>query len=324
MFRYREFVYAVYQEQSFSKAAQKLFISQPSLSAAVKKAEEAVGVPLFDRTVKPVRLTEAGQQYIEAVRQFHQVTGNFESYLQAVGRLETGSLGIGSNQLLSSLVLPRYVTDFINQYPGIQLSLVDANSTTLQNKILMGELDLVIDNTRPSEKLYEKKRLTTEHLLLAVPASRPENRAARDYRLCYEDILAGKHKKAPPVPLELFEDIPFILMNRDNDTRSQTNAIMQEARFSPRVLMEMDRLMTLYAYVELGAAASVVSDTLIRNVPANNTLFYPLAGRHTKRGIYVSYKKNKYCSAAMRTFIDSLGDLQSMETGGNMTDSLPK
>ena len=313
LFRYRDFVYAVYQEQSFSKAAQKLFISQPSLSAAVKKAEEAVGVPLFDRTVKPVRLTEAGQRYIEAVRQLQLVSDNFEGYLQAVGRLETGSLGIGSNQLLSSLVLPRYVARFIKQYPGIQLSLVDANSTTLQNKMLVGELDLVIDNTRPSEKLYERKKLTAEHLLLAVPASRPENQAARDYQLRYEDILAGKHKKAPPVPLELFEDVPFILMNRDNDTRSQTNAIMQEARFSPKVVMEMDRLMTLYTYVELGVAASVVSDTLIRNVPDTGTLFYPLSGRHAKRNIYVSYKKNKYCSAAMQTFIDSLGDLQNIE-----------
>ena len=65
MFREIEYVYAVYQERSFTKAAQKMFLSQPALSAMVKKAEKKIGTPIFDRSTSPLRLTPAGEYYIE-------------------------------------------------------------------------------------------------------------------------------------------------------------------------------------------------------------------------------------------------------------------
>ena len=65
-FSHKDIIYTIYQEQSFSKAAQKLFISQPSLSVMIRKIEEDVGFPLFDRTSKPIRMTEAGMEYIRA------------------------------------------------------------------------------------------------------------------------------------------------------------------------------------------------------------------------------------------------------------------
>lgn len=70
MLRDREYIYAVYQERSFSRAAQKLFISQPALNAKVKWVEERVGTPLFDRSGSPIQLTPAGRCYIEAVEQW--------------------------------------------------------------------------------------------------------------------------------------------------------------------------------------------------------------------------------------------------------------
>ena len=83
MLRDREYVYAVYQERSFSRAAQRLFISQPALSSKVKKVEERVGAPLFDRSTNPIRLTPAGKCYVEAVE-------------QVMGIESTGVPGMGS------------------------------------------------------------------------------------------------------------------------------------------------------------------------------------------------------------------------------------
>lgn len=315
VFSRKDLIYAVYKEQSFSKAAQKLFIAQPSLSAMVKKAEEEIGLPLFDRTSKPIRLTEAGQEYIAAVEKIRQVESNFENYLMAVNNLEAGTLGIGSNQLLSSLVLPRYISRFIQEHPNIKLSLLDANSTTLENQITAGNLDIVIDNHILPDDQFERHLLAREHLFLAVPADFPENRNAESYRLTYEDILAGRHIgiTLPPVPLELFSSVPFILMNRDNDARRHTDAIFHKVNFRPKVLLEMDRLTILYSYIEMGTAASVVSDTLIRNIRSTgnpNIFFYPLPTEHANREIYASYKRNKFYSKAMATFINSLENLQ--------------
>ena len=315
IFNRREMIYTIYKEQSFSKAAQKLFIAQPSLSAMVKKTEEEIGLPLFDRTSKPIRLTEAGQEYISAVEQIRQIESNFENYLMAINNLEAGTLGIGSNQLLSSLVLPRYISQFMQKYPNIKLSLLDANSTTLENQIMAGNLDIVIDNHILPEDQFERHLLTKEHLLLAVPADFAENRRAEIYQLTYENILAGRHINASlsPVPLELFTSVPFILMNRDNDARRHTDAIFHKVGFRPKVLLEMDRLTILYSYIEMGTAASVVSDTLVRNIRSAdnpNIFFYPLPTEHAEREIYASYKRNKFCSKAMATFIDSLDGLQ--------------
>lgn len=311
LFSRKELIYTVYQEKSFSKAAQKLFIAQPSLSLMVKRLEDRIGLPLFDRTTKPIGLTEAGKEYIAAVEAIRQIEGAFENYLDSLNQLQAGSLGIGSNQLLSSLVLPRYISRFTQKHPNIRLSLVDANSTTLQNMISAGQLDIVIDNHILPEELFERRRLATERLLLAVPADFTENRGMEPCCLRYEDILRNRHtqESLPELPLSQFSGVPFLLMNRDNDTRKQTDAIFQSKGFSPRVLFEMDRLATLYSYIEAGTAASVVSDTLVRNIRGvdhDRICFYPLSGPNAQRDIFVSYKRNKYYSRAMSAFIEEL------------------
>lgn len=316
LFSRKELIYTIYQEKSFSKAARKLFIAQPSLSLMVRRIEEQIGIPLFDRSSKPIQLTEAGREYIAAVEAMRHIESSFENYIEATLALETGSLGVGSNQLLSSLVLPRYIHAFKQQHPGIQLTLLDANSTTLENKIMAGQLDVIIDNYPLPQSVFERKRLTAERLLLAVPVGFPENKDAISYQLTYADIMAQKHltPELQAVPLSIFAEVPFVLMNRDNDTRKQSNAIFQEAGFDPQVILELDRLVTLYSYIALGMGASIVSDTLVRNLHTTDhhkILFYPLPSRHARRDIYVSYKRGKYYSKAMGKFIDSLGDLES-------------
>lgn len=313
LFHRKDVIYAIAQEQSFSKAAQKLFIAQPSLSLMVKNLEDELGTPLFDRSSKPIRLTEAGRAYIQATEQIREIEQAFQEYLLALHNLETGSLRIGSNQLLSSLVLPKHIARFMQAYPNIRLSLIDANSTSLENAISTGDLDMVIDNSILPADTYEQKFLASEHLLLAVPAAFPENQVCKEYQLSYRDILDNRHvDHSNPVPLEVFANTPFILMNRDNDTRKQTNTLFQQMDFSPKVLFELDRLTTLYSYVEQGTAASLVSDTLVRNIRGfnqENIVFYVLPAKHNKRNICAYYKKTKYCTKAMSILMESLEGL---------------
>ena len=312
-FSKRDLIYCIYQEKSISKAAKKLFISQPSLSLMVKKLEEQIGAPLFDRSSKPIQMTEVGIRYIAAVEQFRNVEQDFEDYLRAINDLEAGSLGIGSNQLLSTLVLPRYIASFTREHPNIKLRLLDANSITLENQLSAGQLDILIDNYALPQDQFEKQYLTTEHLLLAVPDTFSQTQGLAACRLTYQDVMNLRHaEKKNAVPLEHFQDVPFIMMNRDNDIRRQTDAIFQETGFSPKILFEMDRLTSLYSYIEQGVAASVVSDTLVQNirgVDQSSICFYPLPTAHAVRNIYVSYKRNKYYSRAMASFIEALGDL---------------
>ena len=92
MFVWKKYVYEVYKERSFTKAAQNLYISQPSLSARIKKIEEIIGEPLFDRSTTPLQLTEVGKVYIEAAEEITQIEQRVENYINDLAGLKTGSL----------------------------------------------------------------------------------------------------------------------------------------------------------------------------------------------------------------------------------------
>ncbi len=305
-FSRKDLVYTVYREGSISKAAQKLFISQPSLSVMIQRIEEEVGVPLFDRTSKPIRLTEAGQEYIKATEEILHIEKAFENYLEASNQLQTGSLTIGSNQLLSSLVLPRYIGQFIAQYPNIRLNLVDDNSVVLENMAISGALDLVLDNHPLDRNVFEQHILRKEQLLLAVPRDFACNQGLESCQLTYEDILAGKHlgKSVKYPPMSAFEKIPFVTMTKQNDTRRRSDEILADIK--PQNILEIDRLVTLYSFVEQGTAASIVSDTLVQYLQSrsNRVVFYRLDSPHACRELYLSYKRNRYYSKAMQAFAE--------------------
>ena len=108
MFQGMHYIYAVYKEGSFSKAAKSLFISQPSLSATVKRIEEKIGYPVFDRSTKPLQLTEPGVQYIRTVEKLMSVESDFTEYINDWGGLQTGNLTLGGSSLFSSWPSPSY------------------------------------------------------------------------------------------------------------------------------------------------------------------------------------------------------------------------
>ena len=308
IFNKKDLIYTVYEERSFSRAAQRLFISQPSLSSMIRRIEEEIGTPLFDRSCKPIRMTEAGMEYIRATETIRHAEQAFANYVDAENELLTGSLSLGSSQLMSTLVLPKYLSAFMARYPQIQLDFVDDNSTALKNLISSGRLDLIVDNQQLEPELFEQRLLWTETLLLAVPVS--FLRGDEGLALREEDIAANVHLAAetPAAALSSFSELPFILMTRDNETRQRSDAIFRQSGFHPRTILEVDRLETLYTFVELGSAASLVSDTLVKHLRhhSGSVRFFRLQSPHTQRDIYISYKRNRYYSRAMETMIDLL------------------
>lgn len=315
-FYHKDIIYTVYQEQSFSKAAKKLFISQPSLSVIVKKLEDDIGAPLFDRSYKPIRLTEVGEAYIKAASDIQNTEENFLEYIGALSKLDAGSLRIGSTQLFSSFVLPKYIAEFMRLYPNIKVSLLDASSPTLENAIMLGDIDLVIDNQELDEELFFNREIGQETLLLAVPAEYACNAALAKYKLSYQDVLenSSRLKMVECVPLNAFRNVPFTLMTKDNDTRTRTDAIFRDAGFEPKVILEIDRLITQYNFLTTFSSASIVSDTLLRHVSGlaseeeGRIVFYKLPEKYAERKIVLSYKKGKHYSRAMDAFAHLIND----------------
>ena len=119
MFRTLQYLSEVHKEQSFSRAAEKLNISQPSLSLTIKKFEEQIGLQLFDRSTIPIRLTEAGKIYMEGVRQILAIENDLEVFLDDYDASRTGSLTVGTPHMFASYLLPNLIARFLQQFPFI-------------------------------------------------------------------------------------------------------------------------------------------------------------------------------------------------------------
>lgn len=311
MFQGMRYVYAVYQEMSFSKAAKKMFLSQPNLSNSVRKVEERLGFPIFDRDTNPIRLTEPGREYIKAVEAILAVENGFASYLSDLGELKTGSLTIGGTNFFISYVLPPLLSRFTQRYPAIQVALVEGTTAELSEKLKAGGLDLLIDNSVMDPAAYGKKPLQTEHLLLAVPTRFPSTSRAEGYALDAAAVRAGKHLEEDfePVPLDFFRDDPFLLLREGNDTRERAINICRADHFIPHIRLELEQQITAYNLSCQGMGISFLGDSLIRSVPsAQGLLFYKLDHPDAVREVRLYYGKNRYLSRAATAFLDMVGE----------------
>jgi len=306
MFKGKEYVYEVYKEKSFSKAAQNLYISQPALSAAIKKIENRIGCYIFDRSSKAVRLTDAGAEYIKAVETIMDIENRFENYLSNLNQLKTGRLSIGASNVFASFILPAIITEFTDKYPAIKVNLIEATSAQLEELLFSGTLDFVLDNYPLDETIYEKHLFCSEYLILAVPPKLPSNTRAREYQLSIDDIRQGKHLDpvTKPVPLSLFAHDSFIFLRAGNDTRMRSDKIFQENGLIPKIVLELDQLATAYNVACYGMGATIISDTLAQKASRNsNMLYYKIDSPHTFRNVFFYNKQNKYITKAMEEFI---------------------
>ena len=296
MFRWKYYVYEIYKERSFSKAAQNLYISQPSLSARIKKIEDQIGSPLFDRSTTPLRLTEIGQAYMQAAEEIIHIEQNFENYVNSWSTLKTGHLSVGASNLFAAYVLPSLIMKFKQKYPDITIQLTEGNTMQLENMLASNTLDFVIDNYNYDSNLYNKELYCNEEILLAVPKSFSIN----------EQLISYQDSKTP-VPLCHFSNIPFVLLTPGNDTRTRADKLCLEAGFRPNVVLELNQQATAYMAASTQLGATFISDTLAKQLPASeNMVYYHLEGAVAHRDVFFYYKRHKIKTRIMEEFISTM------------------
>lgn len=306
MFQGMDYIYAVYEEGSFSKAARKLFISQPSLSASVKRVEQKVGYPLFDRSTKPLSLTECGEKYIRSVEEIRSIQNGFSAFVNDLGSLKTGQLILGGSSMYSSGMLPPLMGEFTKRFPLVRLELIEERTAELACLLQNGTIDLMMDNCLLDEEIFNRHLFSKEQLLLAVPETLPVNQTALAYQVPMKRIRDGSflEKDLPPVPLSLFSNAPFVLLKPENDTRKRAITILQEHNITPNIVFELDQQLTSYHIAASGLGIAFLSNTLITRVPEHpGLIFYKLDSPSCSRNIYFHWKKGRYVSKAMEEFL---------------------
>lgn len=305
MFDGMDYVYEVYLERSFSAAAKKLEVSQPALSAAVKKTEKNLGVTIFDRSTNPITLTPAGRICIASVEQMRALEHNMKNQLNDLSELKSGSVIVSGENFISSFILPRIIQDFTKAYAGVQVELVESHTHDLKNQLLEERVDILVAHDFDPE-LFVAYPLSDETLLLAVPASLPANARFAGAGLSDREIKNGRYleKSCPRVELGDFQDEDFLVLKKGNDMFERTKQLCENAGFSPRVHISPDTLLTAYNMCRCGLGVTVVTDNLVRAVGSDTKcVFYKLAGENTRRKLSIGYKKKRYPSSAMEAFV---------------------
>lgn len=306
MFKNKEYVLAIVEEKGFTKAAERLFVSQPSLSSSIKRIEEKIGSPIFDRSSTPVALTEVGKEYVRYALEIEEKEKDFSRYVSDHTNLLTGTIKLGGSSFFSSFVLPDMISEFNKKHPNIKFEIFEDSTKNLMNKLSMGSLDLVIDNAIPDDENILSNIYTSERILLAVPKKFEINEKLTKYRMIAEDIKKDEHlKSALSVELDRFKDELFVLLNHENDTGKRAEKLFRKYEISPKVIFHLDQQVTAYNLSCTGMGISFVSDTLVKRIGASpDVYYYKLPDKSTVRNIYFYQKKNHYLSLSARKFIE--------------------
>lgn len=307
MFKEMEYVYAVYQERSFTRAAKKMFLSQPALSSMVKKAEKKIGMPIFDRSTSPLSVTPAGEYYIEQVEKIMRIQEEAKEHFSQASLSRTMDLRLCGAAIYQAYVFPTIVADFMNRYPEIKVSWLEAR-TELVQKLLTGQIDMFPEVNNFLSKQVDGIPWKDEELVLVIPEEDPINQGREDCRFTPAQIRAGLHH-APGVKkvnLAEFKDLSYVLMDEENDTYQRAITMCSNAGFVPKAMfMKPAQMLTAYQLAQQSHAATFVSDTLVEYTDIQNPFFIyciddPIAARQQ----YLYFRRSKELPVAVRLFRD--------------------
>lgn len=241
---------AVAETLNFHRAAERLNISQPPLTVAIRKLEEELGAQLFIRGSRGVALTPAGEAALEPALAALSQADHVRHAVREVGHGERGRLRVGFVGSAIFALLPHIIPLYRRRYPQVDLVLEEAASADIVRRIRLRELDVGLVRL----PLLELARLDTrvvevDELVAAVPDFHPLARRAA-------------------LPLHMLADEPFILFPRTSVLHATILTACHEAGFVPNVAQEVAQVHTIISLVQSGLGVALVPSLAARHAPA--------------------------------------------------------
>jgi DNA-binding transcriptional LysR family regulator len=233
---------AVVETQSFRKAAERLHIAQPPLSTGIRRLEADLGAPLFERSKRGVRLTDAGRVILVDAQQIAFHAEQLRSAVVALRNGVGGRLRIGFVGSATYAMLPRVLPLFRERYPNVVLDLREGTTTQILRDLEAGALDLGLVRYPVAEATpIEIRPVEWDRLVVALPMHHPLTRRKR-------------------VALSDLANEAFIMYSASSavNLRAQVMLVCQTAGFTPRVTQEAVQVQTLVSLVESGIGVALV------------------------------------------------------------------
>lgn len=249
-----EYFVAIVEAGSLTKAAEHLYVSQPSLSQYLKRLEASLGVELFDRSTSPLRLTYTGERYYQYVLQMMKLDENVRREFQDIKNQTSGRLRLGVALWRGACLLPDVFPTFHQQYPDIHIELTEGRSVQLEAALMNDKIDLAVMNL-PRTLDYSKlvsEIVCEERLLIAAPTQHPYVQGL----LADCQTLGGY----PVAPLELVNHIPLILTKPGQNSTNQVKRVLGKNHMEPDILLETGNLTTAINLAAQGMACVFVPE----------------------------------------------------------------
>ena len=290
-----EYVLVLSREGSFSKAADALNITQPSLSQYIKKIEKEIGLPLFDRTNGDVRLTDAGLVYLESGKQILDLEQQMNAKFQDIAEHKTGTLRIGTSPFRSASMMPTVAKYFHDIYPGMYLVIDEMETQELIDGCEHGDFDFCLTMLPVDERIFAYEPIVEEELVLAVPAS--------------ADPLASiflPNRKYPAVDANQLNGLAFIMITESQVMQKALNSLCLEHKLNIHTATIVKSLEAQIAMVRAGVGVALVPTGIERFCSDGEVRFYSFTQQFPQRKVVAMWRKDRYLSQAARDLIDGM------------------
>ncbi|PYF72452.1 LysR substrate-binding domain-containing protein [Pedobacter nutrimenti] len=269
----------------FTEAAGACFVTQSTLSQQIKQLEEELGMLLFDRIGKHVRLTEAGNVFLKHARQILRDVAKSKEAISELNSLAAGDLKIGVTYAFSSMVLPA-LTPFSFKYPGIKIYVEYGPPEVLELKLKGAELDIILTFHEESDNEgLEMQPLFSSRIMMVVSKKHP---------------LAALKK----ITVNELGALDLILPGKGFSSRDYVNEIFRKKNILPRVRIEMNEVNSLLSLVENTSWVTVLNEKAI--MTWDSLVAIPIAGKERYKRAFILWQKGVYKKKAATLFIEEL------------------
>jgi len=294
----RQLHYAIIlaEEQNFSKAAKRLHIAQPSLSQAIAALERKIGVQLFDRSAAPLKLTHAGEIFLDRARHIRNMHTSLLREMEAFAAINANVLSVGIGKGRCSALLSKVLPLFHAKHPAVELNIHEGYTSSLLEWLRNGITDLNIMHLNGNHPGLEQRLLHRDEMVVLLPPGHP----------LQDKVRRSAGRRFPLISLSELREEKFIFPKSGLRFRSSLDRLFSEAGYKPNIILEVpDRELAN----EMTAAGMGISFAMCstEKTPAFSeevlccTLNHPVP--HLVVNIIAVYRTGNHLSRAAEDFI---------------------
>lgn len=308
-FLHLKYFLMVAEELNITRAAERLYISQQSLSNHISNLEKELDTKLFIRSPK-LSLTYAGEQLVETATQILNLHSQYLAKVGDINQHYIGTLRVGISYTCGLALLPDVLPQFQREFPQVEFTLFEGNSAQLEDELSHGRLDLII-GFQPIMMDAEMIPLVRDRLVLAIPKAFTDQRfgpRADEMRQLY---VQGADVAA-------YRDFPFILLKRGNRVRGILDQYFARCDFKPRIVLEIENTITTLAMAQSGTGIVVCPELFLRTIRVPSAMepsgygqtldLFPLTDPNTLSTLVVGYRRDRYLPHFAERFIQITRD----------------